>query len=345
MMGWHRGKKGEIEKLIAYTPVHVFGKVWSIAVCAPANEVEAITRNVRRNDLYTWGFVVFVMTAAGVFFSISFYRWANSLGREIEARKQAEEVLKEYSEKLEEKVEKRTKDLKDAQEQLVRRGKLATLGQMAGSVSHELRNPLGVISNAVFYLNTVLDEADENTKEYLEIISSEVRTADKIVSDLLDFSRVKSVEREDVAVSDLVAQVLEKQPAPENVQVTTSLPSDLPPVVVDPGQIGQVLTNLVTNACQAMPPPVAGRLIISAMANKTRVNLSIADTGRGISEENMAKLFEPLFTTRARGIGLGLAVSKNMVESIGGNIEVQSEEGKGSTFTLILPAKKGLSER
>ncbi len=273
-----------------------------------------------------------------------------------EERKRAEEALKEYSERLEEMVEERTQELQDAQEQLIRREKLAILGQLAGGVGHELRNPLGVISNAVYFLQITLADADETTREYLDIVSSEVRDADKIVSDLLDFSRTRPAEKEKIAVSALVSQVLKRRPPPEDVEVVTEIPSDLPPVFVDPRQMGQVLTNLVTNAYQAMPD--GGRLMIHVSEDKgigrrgdtgTRrqgdsppvspspcLRVSISDTGCGISEENVGKIFEPLFTTKAKGIGLGLPISKNLVEANGGSIEVESEEGKGSAFTVRL---------
>ena len=266
---------------------------------------------------------------------------ATAVVRDITERKQAEERLQEYSEQLEEMVEERTKELLDTQEQLVRSEKLAVLGQLAGGVAHELRNPLAVMSNAVYYLSSIITDADETTREYLEMISSEVGNAEGIVSDLLDFSRTRSLEREEVTASELVARVLEKRPSPEKVKVTTGIPPELPPVFVDPRQIGQVLGNLVANACHAMAE--GGNLTISAQAEKKKVSLFIADTGCGISKENMEKIFEPLFTTRARGIGLGLAVSRNLVELNGGSIEVQSEEGKGSTFTVTLPAKEVIS--
>lgn len=227
---------------------------------------------------------------------------------------------------------------KEMEEKLMRSKKLAVLGQLAGGVGHELRNPLGVISNAVYYLQTILPDADETTKEYLEMISSEVSHGEKIVSDLLDLSRTKPAEREEVTVSALVVQVLDRHPPPEKVKVTTKKPSDLPPLFVDPRQIEQVLTNLVINAYQAMPE--GGRLTIEARAEKGQVYLSVTDTGCGISQENMERLFEPLFTTKPKGIGLGLAVSKNLVEANRGLIEVETEEGKGSTFTVILPTKE-----
>ena len=268
---------------------------------------------------------------------------------DITERKRAEERLQEYSERLEEMVDERTQELRDAQEQLVRREKLAILGQLAGGVGHELRNPLGVISNAVYLLQFTLPDADETTKEYLDIISEEVHNSTKIISDLLDFSRTRMLDREEAAVSELVAEVFKKRPPPEEVEVITQIAPDLPPVYVDPRQMEQVLGNLVTNAYQAMKE--GGKLTISAQTSEVSeklpkskwVALSISDTGCGISPENMAKLFEPLFTTKARGIGLGLATSRILVEANGGSMEVESEEGKGSTFTVRLPTREGVA--
>lgn len=111
--------------------------------------------------------------------------------------------------------------LREAQDQLIRKERLAILGQLAGGVGHELRNPLGVISNAVYYLKTILPDADEIIKEYLEMISAEVRDAEKIISDLLDLSRTKPAESEEIAVSQLVTQLLNSQPPPKKVKVTT----------------------------------------------------------------------------------------------------------------------------
>ena len=258
--------------------------------------------------------------------------------KELAKRKQAEAALKEYSEQLEEMVEKRTQQLRDAHERLIRREKLAVMGQMAGSVSHELRNPLGTISNAVYYLKMVLSDADETTKEYLEMIAEEVRNSNRIITDLLDFSRTRIPDRERVAVSKLAAEVLEKRPPPENVEAAAKMAADLPPVYVDGHQIKQVLGNLVANAYQAMKE--GGGLTISAQVEEGQVALSVTDTGVGIPPENMVRLFKPLFTTKARGIGLGLAVAKMLVEANEGSIEATSEVGKGSTFTVRLPTKE-----
>ncbi len=259
---------------------------------------------------------------------------------DITKRKQAEVALKEYNARLEAAVETRTSELREAQEQLMRQEKLAVLGQLAGGVGHELRNPLGIINNAVYFLRMIQPEADEKVREYLSIIDTETHTADKIISDLLDFSRIKSVDVEPVAVSDLIRRTLERFPPPENVRVTLNLPANLPVVYVDPRQMTQVLGNLVLNACQAMTE--GGTLVISAKQTKVAgqpfINIAVKDTGVGILPENMKKLFEPLFTTKPKGIGLGLAVSQKLIEANGGRIEVESEAGKGSLFTVYLPA-------
>jgi signal transduction histidine kinase len=144
------------------------------------------------------------------------------------------------------------------------------------------------------------------------------------------------MNRERVDLSELLARALAKQAPPEGIEVVTETSPDLPAVSIDPGQLEQVFANLVTNACQAMPD--GGQLTIRALPVQDRVAVSVADTGCGISKESMGKVFEPLFTTKARGIGLGLAISKDLVEANGGAIEVASGEGgTGSTFTVFMP--------
>jgi signal transduction histidine kinase len=245
---------------------------------------------------------------------------------------------------LEQRIEDRMHELHDAQERLVRHEKLSVLGQMASSVGHELRNPLAVINTSIYYLKLVQPDADDMIKKHLGIIEKEVWISEKIITDLLDFARIKSVDRKAVSVSDLIRQTLERFPVPESVQVTLEIPTDLPRIFVDLRQLTQVLGNLTINACQAMKD--GGKLTISS--NQLSVNttplvtdnwilITVKDSGEGIPPENMGKLFEPLFTTKTKGIGLGLAVSKKLTEANGGRIEVESEPGKGSTFTIWLP--------
>jgi signal transduction histidine kinase len=275
------------------------------------------------------------------------------IDRDITERKHAEQALQEYNLRLETEVEQRTRELHAAQEKLIRQERLATLGQLAGSIGHELRNPLGVIANAVYFLKISQPEANAITREYLDIIDNETRTSDKIVTDLLDFTRIKSINREAASVFDLIAQTLKRYPAPAPIQAALEIPASLPKIYVDPQHIMQVLGNLMVNAYQAMdestslktPDGSIGtskdmQLTVSAIVQSDKIRVAVRDTGMGIPPENMGKLFEPLFTTKTKGIGLGLAVSKKLIEANGGQIEVASEPGQGSTFTLVLPNYK-----
>jgi PAS domain S-box-containing protein len=258
---------------------------------------------------------------------------------DITERKRAEEALKEYNTRLEAAVEERTRELRQAHEQLVRQEKLATLGQLAGGVGHELRNPLGVINTSVYYLKLVQPDADEKIKQYHRMIEQQVQIAGMIISDLLDFARLPTADRQPVSLPDLLQRVLTRFPVPPSVQVVRRLPADLPELFVDPLHLEQVFGNLITNACQAMHDE--GRLSISARRERGWIAIAVKDTGAGITPENMQKLFEPLFTTKVKGIGLGLAVSKKLVEANGGRIEAASRPGQGATFTLHLPVKEG----
>jgi signal transduction histidine kinase/HAMP domain-containing protein len=268
---------------------------------------------------------------------------------DVTERVQAEKEIKKHSERMEVMVEERTQELRDTQERLIRQERLSVLGQLAGGVGHELRNPLGVISNAIYYLQATQIDVDEKTQDYLDLITKEVHSAERIVSDLLDFGRMNVSDQQHIQVADLVSDVLQKIEIPEHIHVEQNIPDDLPAIWADPLQLSQVLTNLVTNACQAMTSsssvdtPEGGKIsvssanIISESDQEPCVVIQVKDTGTGISPENLEKLFEPLFTTKPRGIGLGLAISQRYIEANGGSIEVESKQGGGSTFSIFFP--------
>jgi DNA-binding LacI/PurR family transcriptional regulator/signal transduction histidine kinase len=294
-----------------------------------------------RDDVQ-FGFALFELLQEGrVFYEMLGQQISTALRGALlfQERKRAEETLKEYSEHLEEMVAERTRELREAQEQLIRKEKLAVLGQLAGGVGHELRNPLGAIKNAIYFLNMVLEEPEPEVKEALEILQKEATTSERIISSLLDFARAKAPTRRKVNINAVVKEALSRTAIPENVEVVSQLDEALPIILADPDQLGQVFGNIILNAVQAMAE--GGRLVLrSEVESPEWVAVSIADTGVGISEENLDKLFEPLFTTKAKGVGLGLAVVKSLVEGHGGIIKVQSEVGKGSTFTVRLPVKE-----
>ena len=259
--------------------------------------------------------------------------------RDVTERKRTEEELRRHREHLEELVEERTKELQDAQVRLVRSEKLAVIGQLAGGVSHELRNPLGAIKNASYFLNMAIEQPEQEVKETLEILEKEVATSERIISSLLEFARPKPATLQNVHINEVIEESLCRVTVPENVKVVRHLDETLPIILADPGQLGQVFINIILNAIQAMPE--GGQLVIkSEVPGPKWVDVSFTDTGVGIPKENMRKLFEPLFTTKAKGIGLGLAICRTMVEEHGGTIELQSIEGKGSTFTISLPVGK-----
>ncbi len=272
----------------------------------------------------------------GLFLVVFITAMLNEIRAEVRRRKAAEEAMRKLNAALEDRVEERTRQLLEAQDELVRKEKLAVLGKVAGSVGHELRNPLGVMGNAIYFLQTVLSEADATTKEYLGIIQDEIATAERIVSDLLDSARTKPPQPVSVAVAELLARTLHKITVPAPIGVELDIPETLPPLLADPLQMQQVLRNLISNGIDAMPE--GGSLEIRAAANGRTVTIEVRDSGCGMTTALLGKLFQPLFTTKARGVGLGLVVVKNLTEANGGRVDVQSEPGRGSTFSVTLPA-------
>jgi len=231
---------------------------------------------------------------------------------------------------------------KRMEEQLVRSEKLAAIGQLASGVAHELRGPLGAIKTAAFYVQRKLAKSDlpatePKVLEFLDIIDGEVNIASNVISDLIDFSRVAKPTISPVNIGGIIEDALKHVPIPENVNLARDIDKSLPMVVVDAGQIQQVFVNVIFNAVEAMPQ--GGRLGIRAGSKGEFVEVEFTDTGYGIPRSAIDNIFDPLFTTKARGIGLGLAVCKNILERHGGDIGVKSKVGKGSTFTVSLPAQ------
>lgn len=227
----------------------------------------------------------------------------------------------------------------EMQERLLRQEKLAVLGQLAGGMGHELRNPLGVIGNSVYYLNMKLKDAGEKVKKHLDILQGQVQRANKIISDLLEFSRAKPPSLVEYDPNSIIIDTLAEIKIPENISVESQLDKKLPKIQMDPDQIRRVFINIISDAVQAMPE--GGRLDINTGVKGDFVEIILRDTGEGIPEENIHKIFEPLFSTRARGIGLGLTIVKGIIDSHKGVIGVESKVGEGTTFTIKLPLEEG----
>ncbi|MBN1315721.1 MAG: PAS domain S-box protein [Anaerolineales bacterium] len=266
--------------------------------------------------------------------------------RELAERKQAQNTLRDYSQRLEEMVQERTRELEKAQEELVRREKLGILGQLAGGLAHELRNPLGAIKNAVYFINLTMEPPNASIKDMLGIINKEIDTSERIIHSLLDFARTREPEFQPVNVNEMVEIALSRIPIPTEpkIELVLQLDKSAPPTLADPEQLVQILGNLLLNAVQAMPD--GGALVIETSYESMiednsiwPISISISDTGVGIPNENLSKVFDPLFSTKARGIGLGLALVKTLLEGHDGTVEVQSDgiPGQGACFTIRLP--------
>jgi len=252
------------------------------------------------------------------------------------ARMQAAQELARHRLHLEELIEERTAELKQTQERLLLQEKLATVGRVAGSVAHELRNPLGAIRNASFFLQqTVSDKLEGKPLRHLQTIDEYVEHANRAITMILDFTWQQRTEPRRCDLRSILDRVLAESALPANVSVRFALPEHLPYLLVDDRRMVVVFRNLLTNAAQAMP--AGGAVRITAEVTGTTISISVADTGSGIPSEHMRQLFEPFFTTKTIGVGLGLPICKEFVEANKGTISVASEVGKGTTFTITLP--------
>jgi C4-dicarboxylate-specific signal transduction histidine kinase len=254
------------------------------------------------------------------------------------------ERVRESRDQLERRIEARTADLqgavkklRDTQDELVRKEKLATIGQLASSVGHELRNPLGVMSNAVYILERTIESPTPKVQEYLRLIGTQIKLSERIVADLLDSVRNQSPQRRDVDVRSLLSEQIDRVAIPSNVRVELAVDEGLSRVHVDPDQVGQILVNLLTNAAQAMGNQ-PGVVCVHARNGDGRVRIDVRDTGPGVPPELSEKIFEPLYTTKARGIGLGLSVSRSLASVNSGSLSVMNHPDGGAVFTLELPA-------
>ena len=247
----------------------------------------------------------------------------------------AEKALEENNRNLEKLVEERTKQLQDKE-------RLAAIGATAGMVGHDIRNPLQAITGDVYLakteLATIPDSPEkQNTLESLQEIEKNIDYINKIVADLQDFARPLKPHMEETDIKKVISELLQKNGLPENVKVSVRLDAEATKVLIDSAYLNRILYNLVTNAVQAMPQ--GGKIVIRAIKDKKTGDavLTVEDTGVGIPENVKGKLFTPMFTTKSKGQGLGLAVIKRMAEALSGNVTFESEGGKGTKFIVRIP--------
>jgi signal transduction histidine kinase len=229
----------------------------------------------------------------------------------------------------------KNEELRKAQQQLLKSERLAAIGQLAAMIGHDLRNPLTSIIGSTYYLEKKLgSNADSKLREMLGIIKKNVEYSNKIVNDLLDYSRDIVLELETVTPKTVIKETLRCVKMPTNVRLL-NLTANQPKIEVDFQKINRAFDNLLTNALDAMPE--GGALKIETERTGSSVIFKFSDTGTGISPNDMENLWTPLFTTKAKGMGFGLAICKRIVEAHGGSISVKSRVNKGTTFTVKLP--------
>lgn len=253
---------------------------------------------------------------------------------DITRLKRAEEGLRQANEELEQRVQERTAALAAAQEELVRKERLALLGQLAGGLAHQIRNPLAAITNAGYLMQKAPGAAnDPEIAQSVGIVIEEAWKANRIITGLLDHARVRAADRDSCKATQLVEQALAAYPPPDSVEIVRNY-EQVPPVHVDPNQVREALQNLVRNALDAMPK--GGALTVEVRREGKMVVVAVADTGPGIAPETQRTLFRPLVTTKPQGLGLGLITARMLVENQGGTIAFVGSE-KGARFEVQLP--------
>ena len=264
------------------------------------------------------------------------------ISEDITDFRMAQEELGRLNKGLEKLVDDRTAELHQAQSELIKKEKLATIGQLTATVSHELRNPLGTIRTSTFHLKERLGQQDAGVVRTLERIDRNVARCDNIITDLLDFSRTRPARSEPTPVADWLAALLQEQELPQWLQVELDL-ADVAGLVIalDQDHFRRAVINVVENAIQAMEvtagdPALPGRASLTLRCRRTaeRLVLTVEDTGPGMTPEVLTRIFEPLYSTKVYGVGLGLATVKQIMESEGGGIEIHSQPGQGTQVVL-----------
>ena len=251
-----------------------------------------------------------------------------------EALRGAQQKLSSMNKELERRVEERTAELHTATNKLVKAEQLAAIGQMASIISHEIRNPLAVISNAARLLKAIQPPADPKAIKQFAIIDAEIRQANGIIGEVLGFARSRDMILSTIDLNSYLHDIVASFPITHNVRIGEELDPESVLLKIDAEEIKQAIRNLISNACEAMPQ--GGKVTVGTRVGKHVVCIYVGDEGPGLSEEVKAKIFSPFFTTKARGTGLGLAVVQKAVARHRGKIYVRSAEGKGTLFQMYL---------
>jgi len=246
----------------------------------------------------------------------------------------AQEELAQSNQILEKRVEERTRELREATRELVKTERLAAIGQLASIISHEIRNPLAVISNATRLIKMLVRNPDAKLNKQFGIIESEIRQANSIISEVLGYARSRDLMLSTIDVNSYVKEILFSFPVPSGIEIKEAFDSSSVHIKIDAEEIKQAIRNIISNAVEAMGSE--GTLTVGTRVGKKAVCIYVADTGPGISEEIRKKMFAPFFTTKARGTGLGLAVVGKAMLRHKAKLFISSKEGQGTCFQIYL---------
>lgn len=264
-----------------------------------------------------------------------------ALARDVSERKATEKELERYRNQLEELVKERTRQLEDAQEELVQKEKMAVLGQLTATVSHELRNPLGTVRNAIHLLGRLKDiAAPEKYAKALALANRNVSRCDGIINELLDYTRQQEWTPVQIDIADWLAALLDEQECPDNIKVTRSWKKGVQ-IPCEPERLRRAVINVYTNGIQALQEVDTRKRLLKIKIEETaeKLQISFADNGPGIDDETLERIFEPMFSTKNFGVGLGMPIVKNIMEEHGGGVIIESTLGKGSIITLWMPRR------
>ena len=262
---------------------------------------------------------------------------------DVSERKQAEAELDRYRSTLEEMVIERTRDLQDVQAELLRKNRLATLGQLTATVSHELRNPLGSMRPSLYIIRKRMSDKDPRLTQALERIDRNITRCDHIIDELLDFTRIQELELLPSVLDEWLGEILNELAVPKGITVVRELGLFSLEMMLDYNRLRRAVINVYDNACQAMLEETksgngkALTLTVATRQKDDRIEIEFADTGPGIAPDVLERIFEPLFSTKNFGVGLGLPTVKQIMEQHGGGIHVTSQEGGGTQVLLWLP--------
>ena len=327
--GWHRQKIAEMEKLAAFTTIR-FNKglirgvtdvedpahnLWGVALAAPVAEVSGTVGEVMHQELFLVGLFFLAIILGTVSLTAIALNWNKILAREVKLK---------------------TEELLESQERLVRSERFAAIGEAAAYVSHEIKNPLMVIGGLARQVEN--KEGEPTLKEKLHIIQTEVQRLENFLGDLRDFTRPPTPVMQKININEIIHEVdtlMGDEASNRNITLMEHLDPNLPPLQADPNQMKQVLLNLIKNAFEALDS--GGRVILQSGAADNQVWFSVQDTGGGMSPEVLEKIFNPFFTAKKKGTGLGLAVIHKIVTDHHGTVDVESVPDQGTTIRVNLP--------